>query len=336
MPPPPVPQWGQTVNGLRCGLTIDPEKFVVGDVVAAKLKFENTTDQPIDFYYEAADAAKNIEIINSSGQALGIQAGRDRWSRYRRSNPVQRIASGKAFEAEVEGTVVGPDDKVTLAVGRFSAVYDNEVNDDTLAQIEPAPARPVWKGKLSSGKFAVDLELPHQEGCIDCHGDSDYHHVKDENCQFCHVGQAGTDDFGLRNKACANCHPRKGVYGRRQILGPGGEFDMASKHIADKITDKHCLLCHDNGKHRSGVVSLINPDSGGTEPWTGTRTEFCLTCHDGRPPDGVSFSAKSMGTGSDKLKFLVSALSQTKDGCSYCHTPHGSKYPALLKNPHSY
>ena len=335
MPPPPVPQWGQTVNGLRCGLTIDPEKFMVGDVVAAKLKFENTTDQPIDFYYKASDAAKNIEIINSSGQALSIKAGRDRWSRYRRSNPVQRIAPGKTFEAEVEGKVVATDDQVTLAVGQFSAVYSNEVNDDTLAQIEPAPARGVWKGKLSSGKFAIDLELPHQEGCIDCHGDSDYHHKKDENCEYCHVGQVGNEDFGLRNKVCANCHPRKGVFGRRQILGPGGEFDLASKHIPGEITDKDCLLCHDNSKHRSGVVSLINPDSGGTEPWMGTRTEFCLTCHDGQPPDGVSFSAKSMGTGSDKLEFLVSALSQTKDGCSYCHAPHGSKYPALLKNPHT-
>jgi hypothetical protein len=336
MPPPPVPRWGQTVNGLRCGLTIDPEKFMVGDVVAAKLKFENTTDKPIDFYYKAADVAKNIKIISGSGQALGIKAGRDRWSRYRRSSPVKRIAPGKAFEAEVEGKIVAPDDQATFAVGQFSVVYNNEVNDDTLAQIEPTPTRPVWKGKLSSGKFAIDLELPHQEGCVDCHGESDYHHVKDENCEYCHVGEVGTDDFGEKDEVCADCHPREGVYGRRQILGPEGEFDLASKHIPGEITDKDCLLCHDNSKHRNGVVSLIDPDSDGTEPWTGTRTEFCLTCHDGQPPDGLSFPAKSMGTGFDKLEFLGSALSRTKDGCSYCHTPHGSKYPVLLKNLHSH
>jgi len=334
MPPPPVPQWGQTINGLRCGLTIDPEKFMVGDIVAAKLKFENTTDQPIDFYYKATDAAKNLSIVNSSGQALNIKAGGRRFRR--RSNPIQRIDPGKAFEAEVEGTIVAPDDKAAFAVGQFNAVYNNEVNDDILAQIEPAPARPVWKGKLNSGKFAIDLELPHQEGCIDCHGNSDYHHVKDENCEYCHVGEVGTDDFGQKQEVCADCHPREGVYGRRQILGPGGEFELASKHISGEITDKSCLLCHDNSKHRNGVVSLIDPDSGGTEPWTGTRTEFCLTCHDGQPPEGVSFSAKPMGTGFDKLEFLGSALSQTKDGCSYCHTPHGSKYPALLKNLHSH
>jgi hypothetical protein len=150
------------------------------------------------------------------------------------------------------------------------------------------------------------------------------------------VGKVGDEDFGLKDEACANCHPREGVYGRRQILGPGGEFDMVSRHISGEITDKDCLLCHDNSKHRSGIVSLINPDSGGTEPWTGTRTEFCLTCHDGQPPDNVSFPAKSMGTGFDKREFLSLALSQTKDGCSYCHTSHGSKYPSLLKNLHSH
>ena len=335
MPPPPVPQWGQTVNGLRCGLSIDPEKFVVGDIVAATLKFENTTDKPIDFYYSAANAVKHLDIVNSDGQVLSIKAGRNRWARFRRSNPVQRIAPGKAFEAEVEGTIVAPEEQAAFAVGQFGAVYRNEINDDTLAQIEPAPARGVWKGKLSSGTFRVDLELPHQEGCIDCHGDADYHHVKDENCEYCHVGEASNDDFGQRDEVCVNCHPREGVYGRRQILGPGGEFDMASKHIPGEITDKDCLLCHDKSKHRNGVVSLIDPDSGGTKPWTGTRTEFCLKCHDGEPPDGVSFPAKSMGTGFDKGEFLGLALSRTKDGCSYCHTPHGSKYPALLKNLHS-
>ncbi len=336
MPPPPVPQWGQTVNGLRCGLTIDPEKFVVGDIVAAKLKFENTTGKPIDFYYKAADAVKHLDIVNSRGQALRIKSSGGRGSRSRRGgSPVQRITPGEAFEAEVEGTVVVPVEKSAFAVGQFSAVYRNEIDDDTLAQIEPAPARGVWKGKLSSGTFTIDLELPHKEGCIDCHGDSDYHHKQDENCEYCHVGKADTDDFGLKNEVCANCHPREGVQGRRQILGPGGEFDMASKHIPGRISDKHCLMCHDKSKHRSGVVSLINPDSGGNEPWTGTRTEFCLTCHDGEPPDGVSFPVKSMGTGFDKREFLSLALSQTKDGCSYCHTSHGSKYPSLLKNLHS-
>jgi len=337
MPPPPEPQWGRMIDGLRCGISVDPEKLVVGEGVAIKLKFENTTDKAINFYYQTADAIKNITIKNSDGQTLSIKSSEGRGSRSRRGgNPIQKIAPGKAFETEVEGKIVAQEDQAAFAVGQFSVMYNNEVNDDTLAQIEPTPTGPVWKGKLSSGKFKIDLELPHQEGCIDCHGDADYHHVKDENCEYCHVGEVDTDDFGQRDEVCADCHPREGVYGRRQILGSGGEFDMASKHISGEITGKDCLLCHDNSKHRNGVVSLIDPDSGGAEPWTGTRTEFCLTCHDGEPPEGLSFPAKSMGTGFDKLEFLGSALSRTNEGCSYCHMPHGSKYPALLKNLHSH
>ncbi|MHC4354126.1 MAG: multiheme c-type cytochrome [Planctomycetota bacterium] len=171
---------------------------------------------------------------------------------------------------------------------------------------------------------------------MDCHGGADYHHVKIQECTNCHVGEVGTADFGLKVEACAACHPRTGVFGRRTILGPEGEFSMASKHIAGTIEDKDCLQCHDHSKHQNGVVSLIDPDSEGKEPWTGSRTDFCLACHDGEPPEGVSFPEKPRGSGFDKMMFLGSKLAQTKEGCSYCHTPHGSPYPALLRNLHTH
>ena len=50
IPPPPIPQWSQPVNGLRCGLSFEPEKMVVGEEVAVQLKFENTTEKAINFY----------------------------------------------------------------------------------------------------------------------------------------------------------------------------------------------------------------------------------------------------------------------------------------------
>lgn len=161
-------------------------------------------------------------------------------------------------------------------------------------------------------------------------------HVKIQECTNCHVGEVGKPDFGLKVEACAACHPRTGVFGRRTILGPDGEFGMVSKHIAGTIEDKDCLQCHDHGKHQNGVVSLIDPDSGGKEPWTGSRTDFCLACHDGEPPEGVTFPEKPGGSGFDKMMFLGSKLAQTKEGCSYCHTPHGSPYPALLRNLHTH
>ena len=160
-------------------------------------------------------------------------------------------------------------------------------------------------------------------------------HVKLQECTNCHVGEVGNSNFNIKPEACGSCHPREGVFGRRTILGPDGEFGMVSRHISGTIQDKDCLQCHDHSKHGKGVVTLIDPDSGGKKAWTGSRTDFCLTCHDGDPPEGVTFPNEFNGSGFDKMMFLSSKLSDTKEGCSYCHTAHGSPLPALLKNLHS-
>jgi len=220
-------------------------------------------------------------------------AGRRSRRRSRGNSQVERIEPGKSFETEIESKIVLASDQEGAIAGQFHAIYHLDVNDQTLAHIEPAPTEPIWTGEISSGTFTFGATLPQQDGCIDCHGGSDYHHVKLQDCTVCHVGEVGNDNFGNKEESCAHCHPWDGVYGRRQILGPGGEFDMASRHISGTIEDKDCLLCHDNSKHRNGFVSLIDPDSGGKKPWTGSRTEFCMTCHDGDPPVNVSFPAES-------------------------------------------
>lgn len=336
LPPPPEPKWSQAVNGLRCGLSIDPANLVIGEDVAIQLRFENTTDRPIGFYYQPSDVIENVAISNDAGLALRAEAsgGRQARTNRRRGSPIRKIAPGQAFEAEIEGRIVAGSDEMAFAAGPFEAVYNLEVDEATFGQDLPRPAQSLWTGKISSGAFTLNISAPPPAGCADCHGGGDYHHKENRDCQECHVGKVGSDDFGTKEGSCARCHPREGVYGRRQILGPGGEFNMASKHFSGTVEDKQCLFCHDNSQHRTGVVSLIDPDSGGAKPWTGTRTDFCLTCHDGDPPAHISFPAESGGSGFDKMKFLSSALGQTEEGCSYCHMPHGSPYPALLKDLH--
>ena len=337
MPPPPVTQWGWPVSGLRCGLSFDLENLTIGEGVAVQLKFENTTDEPIDFYYRSTDVIKCLVINNDSGQTLKIEAsdaGRRSRRRNRDDGTIERIEPGQSFETKIESEIVLASDQEGFIAGQFHAVYHLDVNDQTLVQIEPDPNESIWTGKISSGTFTFNAALPQQDGCIDCHSGSDYHHVKLQDCTVCHVGEVGNDNFGNKEESCADCHPRDGVYGRRQILGPGGEFDMASRHISGTIEDKDCLLCHDNSQHRNGVVSLIDPDSEGTKPWLGTRTGFCMTCHDGDPPANVSFPAESAGSGFDKSKFLSSTDALNGQDCSGCHNTHGSSYPSLLKNLH--
>lgn len=339
MPPPPAPKWSEPVNGLRCGLAFDPDRLTVGEQIVASLTFENTSDEPIAFYHPIEDAAAWFAINNDSGQSLMFQsASGNRASRARggRGGRIQKIDPGKTLVAEVEGRLVATSAGDESIAGEFRAVYSLEVSEQTLGQIQSAPARAAWTGKVSSGAYTISVTSPEQEGCIDCHGGADYHHVKLQQCTNCHVGEVGKPDFGLKTETCSACHPREGVFGRRKILGPEGEFSMASRHISGTIEDKDCLHCHDHSKHGNGVVSLIDPDSGGKEPWTGSRTDFCLSCHDGEPPEGVTFPETSHGSGFDKMMFLASKLAQTEEGCSYCHMPHGSPYPALLKNLHTH
>jgi hypothetical protein len=337
IPPPPAPQWGPSVSGLRCGLSFDQENLTIGEGVTVKLKFENTTNEPINFYYRSTELAKCLAINNDSGQNMKIEAsdaGRRSRKRNRGKSTIETIEPGQSFKTKIESKIVLDSGQEEGIAGKFHAVYHLDVNDQTLAQIEPEPNEPIWTGKISSGTFTFSTTLPQQDGCIDCHSGSDYHHAKLQDCTICHVGEAGNDNFGIKEGSCAHCHPRGGIYGRRQILGPGGEFDMASRHISGTIEDEDCLLCHDDSRHGNGIVSLIDPDSGGTKPWTGTRTRFCMTCHDGDPPANVSFPAESAGSGYDKSKFLRSMDAMNGQDCSGCHNAHGSLYPSLLKNLH--
>jgi len=336
LPPAPEPKWGQTSNGLRCALSVEPQNLLAGEAVVIQVRFENTTDRPLGLYCRPDDLTRNIAIDNGAGQSLQVEAADAGQSLPggRAARPFQRVAPGGVLETELEARLVPASGRAAFAGGGFNAVCHFDVNEAMLAQVQPRPAQNLWMGSLTSGPFLLNVAAPPPTGCIDCHGAGDHHHDQDQKCDQCHVGNVGDSDFAVKVESCVRCHPREGVYGRRQILGPGGEFDMASKHLAGAIEDKHCLLCHDSSRHRTGVVVLIDPDSGGTKPWMGTRTGFCLTCHDGEPPAHISFPDKTGGSGLAKMNFLDSPWAQTQEGCSFCHMPHGSPYVSLLKDLH--
>ncbi|MHC4152128.1 MAG: cytochrome c3 family protein [Planctomycetota bacterium] len=67
---------------------------------------------------------------------------------------------------------------------------------------------------------------------------------------------------------------------------------------------------------------------------SGPSTAFCLSCHDGDPPENIDFPDESKGSGFDKSGFTGFAHGQSGPGCSFCHNSHGSNLPSLLKNMH--
>ena len=157
-------------------VSIDPESFVLGEPVAAQLRFENTTGQPINFYHRSTDLVKHIVIENGNGQILEMEvSGAGRGSRMRkRESPIRKIAPEETFEANIEGKIIAASGQASFAAGRFYAACNLMVNDEMLAQIESAPTESVWTGKLISGTYAFSVTAPTPAECIDCHGDGDY------------------------------------------------------------------------------------------------------------------------------------------------------------------
>ena len=166
MPPPPEPQWGRPVNGLRCGLSIDPESFVLGEPIAAQLRFENISRKPINFYYQVEDTLKHLIIDNGKGQTLNIKAsGGGRWSRMRkRERPIRKIEPGGTFETSIEGRIVADTDQAAFVAGPFHAVYTLTVDDEMLARIQSEPTVAVWTGNLTSGTFAMSMSASPPKG----------------------------------------------------------------------------------------------------------------------------------------------------------------------------
>jgi len=122
---------------------------------------------------------------------------------------------------------------------------------------------------------------------------------------------------------CFRCHP-----------DIQAEFGRSSRHdVAYADQNAHgskveCTNCHN--PHVSTLSQpLIDPD----DHWTllaGNETDFCVTCHDGNPPAGVTFPSTSPGSGYDKSRW-VGSLHQITGAvtCSNCHERHGSAEPSL-------
>jgi hypothetical protein len=168
MPPAPAPQWGGPVNGLRCGLSFDPQKLTLGEQVNIVLTFQNTSDKPIAMRYDPVESLRHIVISNDDGRTLkmemsaaGRQARMDRGSPQRgRGIPLQGIRPGQSFQSEIEARILAASDAATSVTGQFQAIYSLEVNQDTLTGMESSPQRPLWTGRIASGACTLQISPP--------------------------------------------------------------------------------------------------------------------------------------------------------------------------------
>ncbi len=153
----------------------------------------------------------------------------------------------------------------------------------------------------------------------------------------------GTNNVAEEEGFCYTCHDGTPVATDIQ-----SEFGLASHHDVDDGEQAangsavECTNCH-NPHRNSAANPLSDPDSIYTV-WAdgnGDR-DFCLRCHDGAPPAGVTFPATYNGTGWDKSLYVGSDHDVGLDrpglaqyDCQHCHQRHGSAVYSLLNGSYS-
>ncbi len=134
---------------------------------------------------------------------------------------------------------------------------------------------------------------------------------------------------------CFSCHDADGP----ASTDLQAQFALATHHNVSALDQAdgsrlECTDCH-NPHTANSAALLVNPDSG--DPFSGTKAQFCLTCHDGAPPPGVAFPGTSFGTGYDKSTFTGSTHADElgAESCGHCHQDHGSRHRSMLRDQYA-
>ena len=160
--------------------------------------------------------------------------------------------------------------------------------------IEPA----IFQSRPGHFAFA-SANTPWTGICQGCHTQTNYHrndsssghnHQVGDDCTTCH---SHADGFKASGAGCLGCHSTAQGSGgnRRQIVGPGADFERNSQHVSDGtnnqvVTDADCVVCHDQSAHKNNpetIVLLKAPDGGASYVYDGAGASmetYCIDCHD--------------------------------------------------------
>ncbi len=190
------------------------------------------------------------------------------------------------------------------------------------------------------------------------------------SCEVCHdkrdaSGVQGITAFRTAGDAragsslCFSCHSASGEETRSPGVRPytwngrdvESEFSRASSHEGVACASCHNTHVVGTGASSAWDLTRVSDPRNTKQPFTGTSTSFCLTCHSGseiRPtwtagsvvPYAVDFPAAASAalfTGWAKdapgVDFVGSGhftTTGTKALCENCHDPHGSERSSLL------
>jgi len=195
----------------------------------------------------------------------------------------------------------------------------------------------VMPAPIGASDWAVSSHKAAQTTCMGegetfgCHA-SGHGSVKDHLLAPWSGGQSAVSGDPLREEEgmCYTCHDADGP----ASTDVESTFAQAHHHNVSAVDHAdgsrlECTNCHD--PHTvSASAKVVDPMTG--TAWSGTGEAFCLTCHGGDLPAGVSFPPNSTGSGLDKSSFVNSThdVETGSDSCRQCHEHHGSDHPGML------
>jgi len=175
-------------------------------------------------------------------------------------------------------------------------------------------------------------------GCVDCHDNGHGSNKHKMLAPYNKIADVSPDPLDDEEEFCLNCHKASGL----ASTDIQTEFGRTHTHQVNEVPQYgvnsgiECISCH-NPHQNNNTYPLSDPDNNKilwTQTVNGTR-DFCLRCHDGAPPAGISFPTTFQGTGYNKSKYVNSRHDQVLNNgeqnfvgggedCLSCHDRHGT------------
>ncbi len=176
--------------------------------------------------------------------------------------------------------------------------------------------------------------------CLDCHDNGHGSNKKSLLGPFDYTADTSPDPMNDEEEFCERCHSAAGA----ATTDIESEFNRTHTHQVNEVPELgtnsglECVSCH-NPHQNTAANPVSDPDNQQVlmpinNGANGTR-DFCLRCHDGAPPAGITFPSNSYGTGWNKSAYVNSRHDQvinigetnfvgTSEDCLACHQHHGA------------
>lgn len=280
---------------------------------------------------------KHIKLVFLAGFAL-ILAGLIISSSF--STTAGRLADEKYAAADAAPT---PDDNY-VGSETCASCHDDQFKKVAATKHGKLHTLPSWKGKVV--------------GCESCHGPGKDHveaggdkskiksfknmdsKAVSESCLSCHAGKESHNNFRRgdhwrNNVGCTDCHASHGAVfekpraGSATLASRASNIDPAPAML--KANEQQlCITCHSEVKSHFSKPFRHKVLEG---------TMKCSDCHNAH--GGFESKQTKLAVGNDVAcvrchadkqgPFVFEHAPLKVEGCSACHTPHGSANPRLLK-----